>query len=266
MTAMTWTPLGEALAGYLAEEAGGQRSEVSDQRSDFRSLPQAPAAPCARCLGKGFVMLDVELGHKLFGKALRCFCQDETAKTARIAYLSSLCRVPARYRGVPCDRADVLAAIAASASRRQFITVTGAYGVGKTTLLCGSVQAATRSMLTGVYVLMSELLDHLRRAYAPESSFQADRFWDAIVGADVLAIDELDRFKATEWAEQKLFELLNARYNRDRGLTLFATNRRVYPGMTEGIIEETPGYLESRLFERGNLIIDLAGPDLRRGR
>lgn len=267
-TASTPLPLSQALEEFLDHGFPLAPSVAPISAPSLHSgqaLRSLTSDPCPRCKGYGFVVLDVEPGHKLFGKALRCSCQDEAAKAARIAYLSSVCRVPARYRGVPCDRENVLAAIAASARRRQFITVTGAYGVGKTTLLCGAVQAATGSLLTGVYVLMSELLDHLRRAYAPDSSFQADRFWEAILEADVLAIDELDRFKATEWAEQKLFELLNARYNRDRGLTLFATNRQVHPGMTEGIIDERPGYLESRLFEQGNLILALTGPDLRRG-
>lgn len=257
MNESAWTPLGQALADYLPAEPAPAAAVPAP-------FPASAPAFCPRCQGKGFVMLDVELGHKLFGKALRCHCQDEAAKVKRIAYLTSICRVPERYQTAACTRPDLLAAIAASTTRRQFVTVTGPYGVGKTTLLCGSVRAATGAMLTGVYVLMSELLDHLRKAYAPNTDFQADHFWEALISADVLAIDELDRFKVTEWAEQKLFQLLNERYNRDRGLTLFATNRRVWPGMTEGIIDAQPGYLESRLFEQGNLILALTGPDLRR--
>ena len=221
--------------------------------------------PCLLCKGYGWVTLDVPIEDKRFGKAVPCVCRSEEQRQARLRYLHSICRIPSRYVGAETDRPDIALAIRESTRRQQFITVTGPYGTGKTTLLCAAVQQAiTQHMLTSVYVLMADLLDHLRRAYEPNSKVNGDEFWDTLLACDVLAIDELDRFKTTEWAEQKLFQFVNERYNRTRGLTLFATNRTVAPGMRDGVISETPGYLESRLLESGNRVIVLEGADLRR--
>lgn len=220
---------------------------------------------CLVCRDRGWITLDVPIDDKRFGRAIPCVCRSEERRQQRLRFLHSICRIPSRYAGVETDRADIALAIRECTTRQQFITVTGPYGTGKTTLLCAAVQQAiSEHMLTGVYLLLADLLDHLRRAYQPGSAVNADEFWDTLLACDVLAIDELDRFRSTEWAESKLFQFVNERYNRSRGLTLFATNRTVAPGMKDGVISETPGYLESRLLESGNRVIILDGADLRR--
>lgn len=220
---------------------------------------------CLICNGLGWVRYDRPVTHPRFGRAEPCVCRSEERTQEKMRQLNAVCRIPARYIGATTDRTDIADAIRSCTKRQQFITVWGAYGTGKTTLLCAAVQQAINEhMLAAVYVQLADLLDHLRRAYQPGMENITDKFWDTLLGCDVLAVDELDRFKSTEWAEQKLFQFINERYNRDQGLTIFATNRQVGPKMTEGIISEKPGYLESRLMESGNRIIVMAGADLRR--
>ncbi len=220
---------------------------------------------CIICNDLGWVVLDVPVQHPKFGKAQPCVCRNADMRQRRQRYLQSLCRIPQRYVGAALDRPDLISDIAGCTQVQRFATVWGPYGTGKTTLLCAAVQhSINEHMLTAVYVQLADLLDHLRRAYQPGMEQVIDQFWQTLIECDVLAIDELDRFKSTEWAEQKLFQFINERYNRAAGLTIFATNRTVKPAMTEGIIAETPGYLESRLLESGNRVIVMSGQDLRR--
>ena len=66
----------------------------------------------------------------------------------------------------------------------------------------------------------------------------------------VLCLDEIEKFKATEWAEEVFFRLLEDRYrNWATHLTVLATNRQI--GLDKAVITDTrfPGYLESRIMD-----------------
>jgi hypothetical protein len=77
-------------------------------------------------------------------------------------------------------------------------------------------------------------------------------------------LDEIGRHHRTDWANDKLHQLLNYRYNeaRDNGsnsITLFASNVR--PG-GDGWPAEL-GFLHSRMSEF--VVVECGGPDMRPG-
>jgi DNA replication protein DnaC len=63
------------------------------------------------------------------------------------------------------------------------------------------------------FVTVPDLLDHLRTAYAPDSKVRYDRLFDAVRTAPVLILDDLGSHSSTPWAQEKLFQLFNYRYN-----------------------------------------------------
>jgi DNA replication protein DnaC len=130
-------------------------------------------------------------------------------------------------------------------------TLTGAYGSGKTRLLACLVNAGRAARWTSVYATMSEILEHLRKAYRPEAEISFDGLWEKLVAARILAIDECDRWNPTPWAQEKFFDLIDARYRAGADhCTAFATNKSV---------DELPGYLASRLHDRRCRVFDF-GP------
>lgn len=108
----------------------------------------------------------------------------------------------------------------------------------------------------GIYVPMAKLMDHLRRAYKPGAEVDFDAFWDNIVKSQVLCLDEIEKYNATSWAEERFFALLDARY-RDMTscVTVLATND----------IESVPGYLKSRMMDGRFKVMFLDGKDMRGG-
>jgi DNA replication protein DnaC len=69
-----------------------------------------------------------------------------------------------------------------------------------------------------------DLLDYLRATYAPSSEVTYDRGFEAIRNAPVLILDDYGAHSSTPWAEEKLFQLLNYRFNA-RLPTVITTNQ-----------------------------------------
>ena len=65
------------------------------------------------------------------------------------------------------------------------------------------------------FQVVPDLLDHLRRAYAPESedASPSDSRLDQVQEAPLLVLDSLGAQASSPWAQEKLFQLLNYRFN-----------------------------------------------------
>jgi DNA replication protein DnaC len=63
-----------------------------------------------------------------------------------------------------------------------------------------------------MFVVVPDLLDHLRASFAPSSQVSFDRRFEAVRSAPFLVLDDLGTESATAWAKEKLFQLLNHRY------------------------------------------------------
>jgi DNA replication protein DnaC len=128
-----------------------------------------------------------------------------------------------------------------------WLTLTGGTGVGKTHL---AAAAANDRLAVGdsvCFAVVPELLDALRGSYRDEgeASFEATFAW--LKNVDVLVLDDLGAHQATEWANEKLYQLCASRYLR-RALTLITTNIE---------LESLDPRLASRLLDsqRGTVVI-----------
>jgi len=73
-------------------------------------------------------------------------------------------------------------------------------------------------------VVVPDLLDHLRSTYSPGSSISYDERFESILEAPLLILDDLGTQQATPWAQEKLYQLFNHRYNA-RLPTVITSNR-----------------------------------------
>jgi DNA replication protein DnaC len=64
-----------------------------------------------------------------------------------------------------------------------------------------------------LFVVVPDLLDHLRATYAPNSAVSYDKRLDEIRTAPLLILDDLGTHSATPWAQEKLYQIFNYRYN-----------------------------------------------------
>ncbi len=96
-----------------------------------------------------------------------------------------------------------------------WLVFTGAYGCGKTHLAAAIANQLASLGDPPLFVMVPDLLDHLRAAFGPNSSVSYDRRFDEVRVAPVLVLDDLGSQSATAWAKEKLYQLLNYRYNRE---------------------------------------------------
>jgi DNA replication protein DnaC len=107
---------------------------------------------------------------------------------------------------------------------RGWLVLVGRVGCGKTHLAAAIKNERDGHGLQTLFKTAPDLLDYLRATYAPDSNVTYDRGFDAIRNTDVLILDDYGAHSSTPWAQEKLFQLLNHRYNA-RLPTVITTNQ-----------------------------------------
>ncbi len=114
-----------------------------------------------------------------------------------------------------------------------WLVVIGVVGCGKTHLAAAIKNERDKQGFQTLFMTTPDLLDHLRATYAPDSNVTYDRGFDAIRNAEVLILDDYGAHSSTAWAEEKLFQLLNHRFNA-RLPTVITTNQPLDRGAAIG--------------------------------
>ncbi len=98
---------------------------------------------------------------------------------------------------------------------RGWLVLTGPYGSGKTHLAAAIANSIADKGTPPLFIMVPDLLDHLRATFSPTSSVSYDRRFDEIRTAPVLVLDDLGAQSASPWAREKLHQLFTYRYNAE---------------------------------------------------
>jgi DNA replication protein DnaC len=107
-----------------------------------------------------------------------------------------------------------------------WLLITGKYGCGKTHLAAAVANEAIRRHIKTLFTVVPDLLDHLRASYAPDSPVRFDERIEAVRTVYLLILDDLGTENATPWAAEKLYQIINYRYNYELP-TVITTNRHL---------------------------------------
>jgi len=189
-----------------------------------------PGAPdCPYCQGVGYIREDVPIEHPSFGKLFVCSCrydEIEAAKAKRQIDLSNLGPLANRtfdnfdvngHASNPEQRKSLARAFSDSfefaQSPKGWLLLMGGYGCGKTHLAAAIANACISRHQTVMFVNAPDLLDHLRAAFRPGADTPYDELFEKIRNAPLLIIDDLGAESPTQWAQEKLYQIFNHRYN-----------------------------------------------------
>ncbi len=94
-----------------------------------------------------------------------------------------------------------------------WLVFTGPFGCGKTHLAAAIGNHRVNQGERTLFVVVPDLLDHLRATFAPESATSYDQRFEEVRNATLLILDDLGVENATPWAKEKLYQIFNHRYN-----------------------------------------------------
>ncbi len=109
-----------------------------------------------------------------------------------------------------CDAAQAFAQ-----KPRGWLLLTGDYGSGKTHLAAAIANYRLQLGDPPLFVMVSDLLDHLRATFGVHSEVSFDRRFEEIRTTPLLVLDDLGAQSMTPWVREKLHQLFDYRYNAE---------------------------------------------------
>jgi DNA replication protein DnaC len=105
-----------------------------------------------------------------------------------------------------------------------WLILTGPSGCGKTHLAAAIANYRHQQGYPAFFQVVPDLLDHLRSAFNPNSDITYDALFEQVQNAPLFILDDLGTQSTTPWAQEKLFQIINHRFNA-RLPTVITTNK-----------------------------------------
>ncbi len=227
---------------------------------------------CPHCNGMGFIIPDVSPLDPRFGRAVPCVCKQVELESRRVEQLTRLSQLgglraltfdnfvpdgiglpPAKLRNL---RSAYEHALAFAHKPEGWLVLKGGYGCGKTHLAAAIANYRLGIGQPALFINTPDLLDRLRAAYAPGSPVSYDQRFEQVRASSLLILDDFGSHSSTEWAQEKLYQIFNYRYNA-RLPTVITLN---------GDLEAIEARLRSRMTDLTFVqIVTILAPDFRRG-
>src|SRR5215469_8036415 len=250
----TLTPIGELTRRLLVRrltEPSSSPGEVAGAGATGETAASAPPlgnssrrrkepAVCSECGGAGYVRIDLPMSDPSFGKPVPCRCREREWEERRRLDLRRFSSLDPFYDKtfdtfnpkVPGVREAFEAARRFAEDPKGWLVLRGGYGCGKTHLAAAIANAHLAAGAHVFFSIVPDLLDHLRAAFAPGSEIRYDDMFERVREAGLLVLDDLGAENGTAWATEKLFQIINYRYNF-RMPTVITTNNRLLSHLDE---------------------------------
>lgn len=132
----------------------------------------------------------------------------------------------------------------------------GSVGTGKTHLAVHAGRVAVRERYSVLFTTLTDLLSDLRQTYRDGNELTEARIMELVGDVSLLILDDVAVEKQTDWTQDALYRIVNARYE-DEKATIITANMNL-----EQLRERLGDRLVSRLYER-SIVLDFTGADYR---
>lgn len=222
-------------------------------------------ADCPVCQGLGWIRKDVPRESLDFGKIFPCpnLASEELRSlgeaTSGLLYTEEKVLSWESIKPMSREIIDISRKVKSVVNRGYgLVFLHGSYGTAKTMLLQIPVAEAVKSGITAYYTTATDMLEEIRSGFDShdprESSLAKFNRWKH---APILALDEIEKARDTDFTREKLFQLIDFRYRmaiNGEALTLIATNAK---------ISELDPAIADRMSDGRVLSVHITGPSAR---
>ena len=139
---------------------------------------------------------------------------------------------------------------------RKGLILVGNNGVGKTHLACSIANELIKNGIPIIYGTLINLLAELKNSYDADNNISEIEIIKLYEKVDLLIIDDLGKEKPSEWGLEKLFTIINSRY--ENNLPVIITTNYNQNSLAERLSLngeiETANSIISRLYEMCYLV------------
>jgi DNA replication protein DnaC len=201
---------------------------------------EAEENECPLCKGRGWLRFDVPFGHPDFGRLAPCQCTEKEFEQGRLAKLEQYSnlgpltrltfdKLLPRGRSSDPQNQERFARcleVARHFARepKGWLVLSGPSGCGKTHLAAAIANHCLQEGNQVFFMIVPDLLDHLRTTFSPNSDVAYDELFERVRNAPLLVLDDLGSQSSTPWAEEKLFQILNHRFNAELATVVTVRN------------------------------------------
>ncbi len=130
----------------------------------------------------------------------------------------------------------------------------GVNGCGKTHLAAAIVNYRYQHKKPALFIVVPDFLDHLRSTFSPESKISYDQLFESVKNTPLLVLDDFGEQASTPWAQEKLYQVINHRYNSQLATVI----------TTCCSLEEIESRISSRLVDpKISVLFNITAPDYR---
>lgn len=219
------------------------------------AVPVSEDNVCRECGGRGLLILDD-------GSAKRCRCTLVDSYQQRL----QAARIPKKYmsrtfesfdlKAVPSSFLPMINDIRGYAITFQDIAklekkgllMTGGVGSGKTHLAVSVLHQIIADGSTGLFWNTVDFFQALRATMDANSEISEDDLLNQARSADLLVLDDLGTERTSEWVLDRLYMLINSRYQDD--MPIIVTTNQNHQELSDRVGQR----IVSRLFEMGQLV------------
>lgn len=176
---------------------------------------------CPECGGPGFFRADVPPGHPQFGKPIRCNNPwHAPERLARLAALSNLAEgdLSVRLSDIQANEhnREILQAARDMITRPEgWLFLWGGPGNAKTEILIAVVnEVNSANKGPAMYCTFSNLVNWITDAFRDDAGDSYIQRFQRVLDIKLLAIDEMDKARSTEFADEFRFHFLDERYRQ----------------------------------------------------
>ncbi len=216
------------------QHLGDILKRAMDARAEAPRIPdEQPKPVCPKCRGAGYLRYDVPADDPRFSELIMCDCTREELETKRRQQLEKRSLLVGDLESktfenwhrkfpegrAPRDSPDAAFRIARMYAEdplsggKAWLFLFGSQGTGKTHLAAAVAHKRISLGHPAIFMNVPDLLMHLRRAFSPTSDVTHDDLFESLRSTPMLILDDLGRQLETKWAQEKMYQLINHRYN-----------------------------------------------------